>query len=142
MFNLRNEFVMLLLGVTNKLTWAGEAQPALVTHFMEYGSLTGLLQPECPRPWSLLCRLLMEVARGMCYLHSQNPVLLHRDLKPSNVLLDKELHAKVSPGTPQYRPQPHSALPCLPSTVDALRGPSAFNIPHSTGAQELVSVPV
>ncbi|XP_049624920.1 receptor-interacting serine/threonine-protein kinase 3 [Suncus etruscus] len=96
MANLRNEFVMQLLGVTNKLTWAGKAQPALVTHFMEYGSLTGLLQPECPRPWPLLCRLLWEVVRGMCYLHSLNPVLLHRDLKPSNVLLDKELHAKVA----------------------------------------------
>lgn len=96
MYNLRNDFVMLLLGVTDKLTWADKAKPALVTHFMEYGSLTGLLRPECPRPWPLLCRLLMEVARGMCYLHSLNPVLLHRDLKPSNVLLDKELHAKVA----------------------------------------------
>lgn len=116
MANLRNEFVMLLLGVTNKLTWAGKAQPALVTYFMEYGSLTGLLQPECPRPWPLLCRLLWDVVRGMCYLHSLNPVLLHRDLKPSNVLLDKELHAKVSPGTPQSRPQP-TLCPALPSPV-------------------------
>lgn len=96
MANLRNNFVLMLLGVTDKLQWGGKAAPALVTQFMENGSLAGLLKPECPRPWPLLCRLLWEIVRGMCYLHSLNPVLLHRDLKPSNVLLDSDLHAKVA----------------------------------------------
>lgn len=99
MVNLRNENVLLLLGVTEDLQWDFVSGQALVTRFMENGSLAGLLQPECPRPWSLLCRLLQEVVLGMCYLHSLNPPLLHRDLKPSNVLLDPELHAKVSPST-------------------------------------------
>lgn len=63
---------------------------------MENGSVAGLLQTHCPRPWPFLCRLLQELVLGMCYLHSQNPVLLHRDLKPSNFLLDSDLHAKVS----------------------------------------------
>lgn len=96
MANLRNKFVVMLLGVTNELQWGGKAGPALLTQFMENGSLAGLLKPKCPRPWPLLCRLLWELVRGMCYLHSLNPVLLHRDLKPSNVLLDSELHAKVA----------------------------------------------
>ncbi|XP_054987622.1 receptor-interacting serine/threonine-protein kinase 3 [Sorex araneus] len=96
MANLRNKFVVMLLGVTNELQWGSKAGPALVTQFMENGSLAGLLKPKCPRPWPLLCRLLWELVRGMCYLHSLNPVLLHRDLKPSNVLLDSELHAKVA----------------------------------------------
>lgn len=95
MANLHNDFVLLLLGVTEKLEWATSG-PALVTRFMENGSLAGLLQPQCPRPWPLLCRLLQELVLGMCYLHSQDPVLLHRDLKPSNVLLDSELHVKVA----------------------------------------------
>lgn len=100
MVNLRNQHVLLLLGVAENLKWDYLSGPALVTVFMENGSLAGLLQPMCPRPWPLLCRLLHEVVLGMCYLHSLNPVLLHRDLKPSNVLLDPELHAKVSPSTP------------------------------------------
>lgn len=99
MVNLRHENVLLLLGVTENLEWDYVSGPALVTGFMENGSLAGLLQPSCPRPWPLLCRLLQEVVLGMCYLHSLNPPLLHRDLKPSNVLLDPELHAKVSPST-------------------------------------------
>ncbi|CAH6831037.1 receptor-interacting serine/threonine-protein kinase 3 [Phodopus roborovskii] len=96
MANLRNQHVLLLLGVTENLEWDYVSGPALVTGFMENGSLAGLLQPACPRPWPLLCRLLQEVVLGMCYLHSLNPVLLHRDLKPSNVLLDSELHAKLA----------------------------------------------
>ncbi|XP_052590244.1 receptor-interacting serine/threonine-protein kinase 3 [Peromyscus californicus insignis] len=96
MAKLRNQHVLLLLGVTENLEWDYVSGPALVTRFMENGSLAGLLQPTCPRPWPLLCRLLHQVVLGMCYLHSLDPVLLHRDLKPSNVLLDPELHAKIA----------------------------------------------
>lgn len=97
MAGLRSQHVLVLMGVVEKLEWEYLSGPALVTEFMENGSLEGLLQPGCPRPWPFLCRLLRELVLGMCYLHSQNPVLLHRDLKPSNVLLDSDLHAKVSP---------------------------------------------
>ncbi|XP_057577066.1 receptor-interacting serine/threonine-protein kinase 3 isoform X3 [Hippopotamus amphibius kiboko] len=96
MASLHNNHVLLLLGVTEKLEWEYVSGPALVTEFMENGSLAVLLQPQCPRPWPLLCRLLQELVLGMCYLHSLNPVLLHRDLKPSNVLLDSELHVKLA----------------------------------------------
>ncbi|MBZ3881342.1 Receptor-interacting serine/threonine-protein kinase 3 [Sciurus carolinensis] len=96
MASLCNQYVLLLLGVTENLEWGYVSGPALVTQFMENGSLSGLLQPECPRPWPLLCRLMQEVVLGMCYLHSLNPVLLHRDLKPSNILLDPELHVKLA----------------------------------------------
>eukprot|EP00931_Biecheleriopsis_adriatica_P032749 TRINITY_DN19069_c0_g1_i2.p1 TRINITY_DN19069_c0_g1~~TRINITY_DN19069_c0_g1_i2.p1 ORF type:complete len:256 (-),score=33.26 TRINITY_DN19069_c0_g1_i2:302-1069(-) len=33
-------------------------------------------------------RLCCDVARGMVYLHGQDPPILHRDLKPSNILLN------------------------------------------------------
>uniref|UniRef100_A0A2K5NQE3 Receptor-interacting serine/threonine-protein kinase 3 n=1 Tax=Cercocebus atys TaxID=9531 RepID=A0A2K5NQE3_CERAT len=96
MASLDNEFVLRLEGVIEKVNWDHVPKPALVTKFMQNGSLSQLLQPQCPRPWPLLCRLLKEVVLGMFYLHNQNPVLLHRDLKPSNVLLDPELHVKLA----------------------------------------------
>ncbi|XP_020018478.2 receptor-interacting serine/threonine-protein kinase 3 [Castor canadensis] len=96
MANLHSDYVLHLLGITESLQWDWVSGPALVTGFMENGSLAELLQPECPRPWPLICRLLEEVVLGMCYLHSLNPVLLHRDLKSSNVLLDRDLHAKLA----------------------------------------------
>nr|XP_023422782.1 receptor-interacting serine/threonine-protein kinase 3 isoform X2 [Cavia porcellus] len=94
MASLDNSYVLRLLGVTENLQWDGVSGPALVTQFMENGSLSGLLQQNCPRPWPLLCRLLWEVVLGMSYLHSLE--LVHRDLKPSNVLLDSNLHAKLA----------------------------------------------
>ncbi|XP_053510841.1 receptor-interacting serine/threonine-protein kinase 3 isoform X2 [Artibeus jamaicensis] len=96
MASLHSEDVLPLLGVIEKLEWDYVSGPALVTGFMENGSLAGLLQSQCPLPWPLKCRLLQEIVLGMCYLHSQDPVLLHRDLKPSNVLLDSDLHAKLA----------------------------------------------
>ncbi|XP_035885686.1 receptor-interacting serine/threonine-protein kinase 3 isoform X2 [Phyllostomus discolor] len=96
MASLNSEDVLPLLGVTEQLEWDYASGPALVTRFMENGSLAGLLQLQCPLPWPLICRLLQEIVLGMCYLHSQDPVLLHRDLKPSNVLLDSDLHAKLA----------------------------------------------
>ncbi|KAB0374875.1 hypothetical protein FD755_013367 [Muntiacus reevesi] len=55
MSSLHNKHVLLLLGVTEKLEWEYVSGPALVTQFMENGSLAVLLQPHCPRPWRLLC---------------------------------------------------------------------------------------
>ena len=39
-------------------------------------------------------RLLLEVALGLQFLHSAG--ISHRDVKPANVLLDSEIHAKIS----------------------------------------------
>jgi len=47
--------------------------------------------------------MLLDVAEGMAYLHSQDPIILHRDLKSCNMLLTKPIknegqtpHAKVA----------------------------------------------
>ena len=33
--------------------------------------------------------ILLNVARGLCYLHSQTPPVIHRDLSPNNILLKR-----------------------------------------------------
>jgi serine/threonine protein kinase len=48
----------------------------------------------------LSCLVLSCLSRGLQsalnYLHSRTPAILHRDLKPSNVLLDDNMHPKLS----------------------------------------------
>ena len=45
-------------------------------------------------PFSLKLNVLLDVANGLSYLHSQN--IIHRDLTLSNILLNTELKAKIS----------------------------------------------
>ena len=51
-------------------------------------------QPPPTFPTKL--RILLDVAEGLCYLHSQNPAVIHRDLTARNVLLDSQGLAKIS----------------------------------------------
>ncbi|KAM1146103.1 hypothetical protein ACFX13_038769 [Malus domestica] len=39
--------------------------------------------------------MVLDVARGMNYLHHRNPPIVHRDLKSSNLLVDKNWTVKV-----------------------------------------------
>ncbi|RXM99682.1 Receptor-interacting serine/threonine-protein kinase 2 [Acipenser ruthenus] len=79
----------------------------VVSDCMGGGSLLSLLYecqlfPELPLP--LLLRILLDVAEGVCHLHSLTPPLLHEALKSSNVLLDTQNRAKVCDyGLSQWR---------------------------------------
>ena len=47
--------------------------------------------------WETRMRIALEGAKGLEYLHEHvTPPVIHRDFKSSNVLLDRNLHAKVS----------------------------------------------
>ncbi|KAI3728130.1 hypothetical protein L6452_16760 [Arctium lappa] len=40
-------------------------------------------------------RMALDVAKGMNYLHTSNPIIVHRDLKTPNLLVDKNWVVKV-----------------------------------------------
>uniref|UniRef100_A0A0D9XQS7 non-specific serine/threonine protein kinase n=1 Tax=Leersia perrieri TaxID=77586 RepID=A0A0D9XQS7_9ORYZ len=47
--------------------------------------------------WKRRLRVLLGAAKGIAYLHElANPPIVHRDIKSSNILLDGNLHTKVS----------------------------------------------
>ncbi|KAK4492330.1 hypothetical protein RD792_003133 [Penstemon davidsonii] len=47
-------------------------------------------------PWAIRMHIMVDVARGLSFLHSLDTNVIYRDLKASNILLDSEFHAKLS----------------------------------------------
>lgn len=60
----------------------------IVTEFMDKGSLDNLLYSNQLRVFEMKMKALLEIARGMSFLHGRG--IIHRDLKPQNVLIHKD----------------------------------------------------
>ena len=73
----------------------GSALPVLVMERLD-SSLDDLLEATPGLPLALKQSLLIDVARGLLYLHTRNPPIVHRDLSARNVLLTSSLVAKIS----------------------------------------------
>ncbi|KAJ4769825.1 U-box domain-containing protein kinase family protein [Rhynchospora pubera] len=73
----------------------------LIYEYMENGSLDNHLlyqndKQVQPLPWLVRFRIVLEVARGLAFLHRTKPEpIVHRDLKPGNILLDQNYTSKI-----------------------------------------------
>ncbi|XP_054032119.1 ankyrin repeat and protein kinase domain-containing protein 1 [Dryobates pubescens] len=67
----------------------------IVMEYMARGSLEKIL-PTHRLSWQLKFRVIHEMSLAMNFLHSMAPPLLHLDLKPGNILLDGNMHVKIS----------------------------------------------
>ncbi|KAF9592792.1 hypothetical protein IFM89_017362 [Coptis chinensis] len=69
----------------------------LVYEFMPRGSLENhLFRSVQPISWTTRMKIVIDVARGISFLHNLDTHVIYRDLKASNVLLDSEFNAKLS----------------------------------------------
>ena len=68
--------------------------PMLVMEYLPL-SLTQCLEREEP-PLQMKYSILVDVAKGLCYLHGKRPPIVHRDLTANNVLLTSSYSAKIS----------------------------------------------
>jgi len=68
----------------------------IVTEYAPGGSLHHLLHVRKLQLPLLHCtNMCLQLAEGVLYLHSQNPIVVHRDLKSLNVVLDLSLNLKL-----------------------------------------------
>ncbi|GMY31490.1 calcium/calmodulin-regulated receptor-like kinase 1 [Fagus crenata] len=78
---------------------AEKGQHMLLYVYMNKGSLASHLYSEKHEPlsWDLRVHIVLDVARGLEYLHDGAvPPVIHRDIKSSNILLDQSMRARVA----------------------------------------------
>lgn len=80
------------------VSWHRMEDLCAVVEYMESGDLDEVLKKKKSKlHWSKeKISIAMDVAEGLVYLHCMRPVVVHRDLKSKNVLLNRQMHAKLS----------------------------------------------
>ena len=98
LMNCRHPSIVMIMGVCLK------PRLGLVTELTPYGSLFNLLhgkkEADVRRRAQLTpqkrLEIAIDIARGLAYLHSRDPVIVHRDLKSPNLLVGEGLRIKVA----------------------------------------------
>ncbi|KAL9655810.1 hypothetical protein ABK040_000874 [Willaertia magna] len=96
MKSIRHPNVLSFVGFSISLNSStNEEHEFIVTEFMENGSLYSYIKKNKGNiSLELKLRLLMDVCKGMIYLHFRE--IIHRDLKLENILLDGNYCAKIA----------------------------------------------
>ncbi|CAM0875579.1 unnamed protein product [Alopecurus aequalis] len=75
-----------------------KSERLLVYEYMSTGSLDRwIYYRHAPLDWCTRCRIILDIAKGLCYLHEEcRRKIAHLDIKPQNILLDDNFNAKVA----------------------------------------------
>lgn len=92
MMSVRHPNIVLFMGACTK-----RHNPAIILEYCGNGSLWDVLRNHnTPLPWYLRCKIALDIARGVNYLHKFPVPVLHRDLKSLNILLDDAMNGKLA----------------------------------------------
>ncbi|XP_052152533.1 G-type lectin S-receptor-like serine/threonine-protein kinase SD2-5 [Oryza glaberrima] len=79
---------------------AEKSNRLLVYEYMPRGSLDRWIyyrHNNAPLDWCTRCRIIVDIAKGLCYLHEKcRRKIAHLDIKPQNILLDEKFNAKLA----------------------------------------------
>jgi serine/threonine protein kinase len=90
---LRSPFIILFMGVS-----ISPPELYLITEYMPRGSLHDVMcSPALASSLSIKRRvgMLLDVSRGMQFLHSHAPPIIHRDLTSLNIFVDEDWRCKA-----------------------------------------------
>lgn len=95
MCNLNHPNIVPMIGIS----WDNRfSNLCVLTEFMDHGDLDVVNEKYGDElKWEKeKLQIALDIAEGMLYLHSQQPVIIHRDMKSKNVLVNKTWQAKIS----------------------------------------------
>jgi len=102
-----------------------EGHYCLLMEYLAKGDLYRILHDiATPIDYSLILKILNDIAEGVLYLHMAKPrPILHRDLKSSNILVDEDWTVKVSDfGLTEFKPDPGTGADGMPLSNGATGG--------------------
>ena len=116
----------------------GARVPSLVMERL-HCSLTSLLEDNPVVPIGTKLSIIKDVALGLRYLHTRNPLIIHRDLSSNNVLLSKGMEGKIGDlGTARLvDPRRQSRMTKAPGTVDFMPPEALENVTNIRYGKEL-----
>ena len=126
------------LGHPNIVTYLGvynpgghSLLPVLVMERMQEG-LTSVVEKYPNIPIYVKLSMLLDVSRGLWYLHTHHPPIVHRDLSPNNVLLTSQFVAKISDlGVAKViQADSKKTKTCVPGTVDFMPPEALLETPE------------
>ncbi|OMJ83297.1 hypothetical protein SteCoe_15822 [Stentor coeruleus] len=89
----RHPNLLLLMGIC-----IDQANLCIITELMPNYTLFYAIHKNKQKKLNLADRfsIAIQIARGLSYLHANEPAIIHRDLKPENCLLDHSLNVKIA----------------------------------------------
>jgi serine/threonine protein kinase len=79
---------------------AEKSHRLLVYEYVPRGSLDRWIyyrHNNAPLDWGTRCRIILDIAKGLCYLHEEcRRKIAHLDIKPQNILLNENFNAKLA----------------------------------------------
>ncbi|GMK59326.1 hypothetical protein CspeluHIS016_0703410 [Cutaneotrichosporon spelunceum] len=91
----------------------------LISELCENGDLFDYIRNVSKPSLKRVLRLMLDIARGLEYLHLRNPAVIHRDCKSTNILINKQGVAKVGDfGLARVKQSTRSMIRSLVGTVN------------------------
>ena len=83
------------LGSSPLSTSQGLSLPWLIMEYLPM-NLDSFLTVNSDIPFSVKTSLLLDISKGLYYLHNRRPAVIHRDLTAKNILINSSLVAKIA----------------------------------------------
>jgi serine/threonine protein kinase len=75
--------------------WENKKPPILITELLDCDLSKHFSECKTSMPLEELVNIMLDVAKGLEYLHGQEQPIIHRDVCPKNILLDKRNPASI-----------------------------------------------